>query len=199
MKRSLTKFRNLLIHDDILADVRVRPAVASSRHSTMILSLHRPWKAETIEITFRRCANASVQMDFDVLRDNASFGNADRTGATDERSKLKRMITGQKRFWNVDYDKGMELPIDAKLRKRGSYTLFRVEFFGGVIEILAGSFSASIVQSRRPDLVELNEKYRRRQKACVIALKKESAKSNIASSRRAPVRKALGARGLRSR
>ena len=53
---------------------------------------------------------------------------------------LAKIVNSFRTDWNVGYEEGMAEPIEDKLKTISKYSLFKLLFFGGVLEILAQEF-----------------------------------------------------------
>ena len=63
--------------------------------------------------------------------------------------KITKLMRHQKRTWFLNYQKSID-PLPVKLAAADKYTLFRVQLFGGIIEIIAKSYRIKRVQVHTP-------------------------------------------------
>jgi hypothetical protein len=87
---------------------------------------------------FIGCANLRVALDFDVLASNLP-PNTSSVDAYVDANLMREFMQSQKRDWDVGYGK-MRSPLDAKLDAIDTLVFFRIQFFGGVVEIIAKEF-----------------------------------------------------------
>ena len=95
---------------------------------------------ELIQIIFEHPGNISFTGDFDVLVNNAGFGNTSHTKASTNSEHILRTIKRQKSKWNVKYAEDMRSPIEKKTNNVDRYIAFKILFFGGSLEILARNY-----------------------------------------------------------
>jgi len=79
-------------------------------------------------------------MDFDVLAGNLPPN----TSAVDAHSNINRMrdlMQSQKKDWGVEYKGTSVSPLVGKLTQLSELVCFRVQFFGGVVEVIARDFA----------------------------------------------------------
>ncbi len=134
-----TAFEEIDFHDDTVVSISVEPSENLS-DDKILVELDRHWENRTRFVEFQECGNVSIHIDFDVLRDNAPNNTV---GADIERNKkdLVKTVSSFRPNWNVGYEEGMEEPINSKLKEIDNYSLFKLLFFGGVLEVLAKKFS----------------------------------------------------------
>lgn len=92
-------------------------------------------------LSFRKCGNLRIIMDFDVLADNW-FAQTDQAKCETNVERMRQYVKGQIGHWHVKYmpPSPKNKPIQKKLASLTGYRLFRVNFFGGTIKILARNF-----------------------------------------------------------
>jgi hypothetical protein len=130
-------FRQLDFHDDTLVDLYVLPA-------------QRPWEGSVVKIQLRRgsatsvlqfsgCANLRVAMDFDVLAGNL-LPNTSRVDAHAEAALMRSLMQSQEKDWDVKYAGTSTSPLTKKLAKLDELVFFRVQFFGGAVEVIGREY-----------------------------------------------------------
>jgi hypothetical protein len=126
-------------HDDTVEGFAIHPPTGRRKQATVEVTLFRHWENKRRVIRFSNCANIAVAMDADVLANNWPI-NTHSLAATADLAEITALMRRQKRVWHVRYDKSID-PLPAKLITAKQYVLFRVRLFGGLLEILARSFS----------------------------------------------------------
>ena len=140
------KFQALDIHDDTVESFRFVPAGKRGTNATLEVTLYRHWKNTRRLLIFRNCANFQVALDADVLQDNAPNNTCDAKAST-AASEILGLMRQQKRSWNVSYQKSID-PLQRKLDSAERYVLFRVGVFGGVLQIIARTFSTRRIAAK---------------------------------------------------
>ena len=137
------RFRRLNFHDDTVIDLRVLPSHHRRRKlrgknvkSVVEVCLYRYWENTYRVIRFHRCANLRIALDFDVLADNLP-PNTSYVGADTNKVKMRKLIKSQESDWDVTYAVKSSSPIPAKLLALSELVTFRVQFIGGVIDVIA--------------------------------------------------------------
>ena len=148
------RFRRLDFHDDTLVDLRVTPVYhrekklrGRSVRSIVELSLDRYRETERRVIRFYRCTNLRVAIDFDVLADNLP-PNTSHVGADTNQLRMRRLIRSQETDWNVTYEPRSFSPLKGKLDALAHLVSFRVQFFGGVIDVIARRYEVKTTSNR---------------------------------------------------
>jgi hypothetical protein len=149
------RFRRLNFHDDTLIELRILPVYHRKKklHGSSVRSvielylLSRCLETTTRVIRFYRCTNLKVAMDFDVLADNLP-PNTSSVGADTNQNRMRRLIKSQKADWDVTYEPVSQPPIVAKLRSLDELVYFRVQFFGGVVDVIARRFEVKTANDR---------------------------------------------------
>ena len=126
------------LHDDNLLSVEIYPPRTRTSAAEIILRLCDDATKEEKTLLFRGCANMRYIMDFDVLADNW-FAQTKGLYYQDDANTVKRFVDRQKSHWNVKYmpPSPNDKPIRKKLSSLPAYRLFRIKFYGGVVEILS--------------------------------------------------------------
>jgi hypothetical protein len=142
-ERTAQRFRRLNFHDDTLIELRVLPSHhrrkklrGNNVRSVVELCLYRYWENTYRVIRFHRCANLRVAVDFDVLADNLP-PNTSYVDADTNKARMRRLIKSQELEWGVTYEVKSSTPIPAKLLALDELVSFRVQFFGGVVDVMA--------------------------------------------------------------
>jgi hypothetical protein len=140
-KAIITKrFEKHHCHDALLKGIHIEPAGDRRSKSVVQVVLEDYDTDELILITFVQPGNISFVGDFDVLLDNAGFGNTSRTKASLDRAAALRTISAHKKKWNIKYDAGVKSPIERKTKQINKYAVYKILFFGGTLEVLASNF-----------------------------------------------------------
>lgn len=124
-------------HDALLKGIRIEPAGDRRSKSVVQVVLEDYDTNELIQITFIQPGNISFTGDFEVLLDNAGFGNTSHTKTSVDGASVLRTINSHKTKWNVKYDPGVKSPIERKIKQINKYASFKILFFGGTLEVLA--------------------------------------------------------------
>lgn len=139
-------FRELDFHDDTFIDIRVVPSRqrGEGAQSLVEIQLLHYSEKKLCYIRFLECANLRVAMDFDVLAQNLP-PNTSRVDAHTNVNQMRDLIRSQKKDWDLTYAPGVESPIDRKLDAIDGFVAFRVQFFGGVVDVIARNFQVETV------------------------------------------------------
>jgi len=134
------RFRELDFHDDTFVRMDIVPAQARGdvRGSIIEIQLSRSSSETKRVLQFIGCANLRVGFDFDILANN-SPPNTSGVDAHVDRNLMRELMQSQERDWDVGYGR-MKSPLDDKLDVMDELVCFRVQFFGGVVEIIAREF-----------------------------------------------------------
>jgi len=134
------KFNELNIHDDTLMDIRVLPPRNRGRGSESMVEirLSRTSGNYSKTIQFSGCANLRVAMDFDVLAHNLD-PNTSGSDAHTDLQRIRDLMRAQKADWDVDYG-GSHSPLWEKIEAANEFVFFRVQFFGGAVEVIARDY-----------------------------------------------------------
>lgn len=132
------RFRNLDFHDDTFVNLTVLPAQRPEEalKSVVEIRLHQHVVKNLWVIRFSGCTNLRVAMDFDVLVGNAPI-NTSRVDAHTRSERLHDFMKSQEQDWDVHYSPGMSSPLDWKLNALDELVFFRVQFFGGAVDVIA--------------------------------------------------------------
>lgn len=135
-------------HDDTVLDMRISPSRSRTRFSKIVIDFAEDDTGRLKQLTFTGCANVSLTADFDVLTDNAGFGNTSHVQACCESDKIKNFLAEQIDDLNIDYSDEYDEPSNrhptrAKLGDLSKFILFRVELFGGTLELVARNFKVN--------------------------------------------------------
>jgi hypothetical protein len=133
-----SEFVKIDIHDDTVESFSILPAKNKRESAKIEIVLFRYWKKRRRLLQFSNCANIIFSADADVLLGNAPCNTRGQV-ATADVNEIKKIMELQKRSWNVTYQRSID-PLGPKLKLAKNYTLFRVEFFGGTLEVVAKSY-----------------------------------------------------------
>ncbi len=134
------RFCELDFHDDTFVGMSVLPSQARGDVTGSVIEIRlSPHQSQTKRVLqFIGCANLRVGLDFDVLASNLP-PNTSRVDAHIDADLMRELMQSQKRDWGVGYGK-MRSPLDAKLDAIDTLVCFRIQFVGGVVEIIAKEF-----------------------------------------------------------
>ena len=134
------RFRDLDFHDDTFVGITVLPAQTRGNVTGSVIELRlSPYRSQTKRLVqFIGCANLRVALDFDVLADNLR-PNTSGVDAHVDANLMQELMQSQKREWDIVYD-SMRSPLDDKLDVIVELVCFRIQFFGGIVEIIAIEF-----------------------------------------------------------
>lgn len=133
------KFNALDAHDDTVERFVFHPAEKRGAKAKVDVTLFRHWLGIRRVLTFTDCRNLDLVVDGDVLRGNAP-NNTAVLEATADADQIVAVMRRHRRSWNVSYEKTID-PMPGKLAAAGSSVLFRVRLFGGVLVVVARSFT----------------------------------------------------------
>ena len=141
------QFSELDFHDDTFVSMTVLPAQTRGdvTGSVIELRLSPSHSQKKRLVQFIGCANLRVGLDFDVLASNLSPNTSGVESHVDA-NLMRELMQSQKRDWDVGYG-SMRSPLDDKLEALGELVCFRVQFFGGVVEIIAREFLIEDVET----------------------------------------------------
>ncbi len=134
------RFRYLHFHDDTFVGMNILPTQVrrDTAKSTIEIHLSNPDNKPGRVLRFSGCANLRVVLDFDVLAHNLP-PNTSKGDAHAKHGLMREFMESQKRDWGIGYS-SMSSPLDLKVQKMEEFVCFRVQFFGGVVEIIAREF-----------------------------------------------------------
>ena len=135
------RFRDLDFHDDTFLGMSILPAQTHGDIASSVIEIQlSPYDRQTKRVLqFIGCANLRVALDFDVLVSNLP-PNTSGVDAHIDANLMRELMESQKRDWDVGYA-SMKSPLDKKLAAMDELVCFRVQFFGGVVEIIAREFA----------------------------------------------------------
>jgi len=169
------RFRRLDFHDDTLVDMTIFPPQPRGKDgrrrgrgesSIVEIRLFRYWENTLRTIRFSGCANLQIAMDFDVLADHVPPNTA-RVGAHADLDAIEALVLSQERESVVLYQPESSSPLYAKLEKLGELISFRVQFFGGAVEVLARRYR--VMKASTPSIARRVVGQRRRVSAAARA------------------------------
>ena len=133
------RFRSIDAHDDTVEGFAFHPALRRGGSAEVSVTLFRYWEGKRRELRFKRCANFEVTLDSDVLAGNAPC-NTSHLWATADPVAISRVMKRHENEWNVEYEESIH-PLPAKLSIADKHVLFQVRVFGGVLTVVATSFT----------------------------------------------------------
>jgi hypothetical protein len=142
-------FRELDFHDDTFIDLRVLPSQLRGEgvQSLVEIQLLHYSEKKLRHIRFFGCANLRVAMDFDVLAQNLP-PNTSRVEAHANLNQMRDLIRSQKKDWDITYAPGVESPLTSKLAAMDDLISFRVQFFGGAVDVIARNYEVQTVDKK---------------------------------------------------
>jgi hypothetical protein len=138
------KFNELNIHDDTLAGVKVLPSQKPKcgGESVVEVRLIRNSAENSMAIQFTECANLRIAMDFDVLAGNLKPNTSGSDAHTDV-EQIRDLMRAQEVDWDVGYGGFSSSPLWRKMGVANELVFFRVQFFGGVVEVIARDYKVT--------------------------------------------------------
>jgi hypothetical protein len=134
------RFRDLDFHDDTFVGMTILPTQARGDITGSVIELrfskHQNHPSQVLQ--FIGCANLRVGLDFDVLASNL-LPNTSSVDAHVDTDLMRTLMQSQKEAWDVNYGK-MRSPLDDKLDRMDELVCFRVQLFGGVVEVIARDY-----------------------------------------------------------
>lgn len=134
-------FRRLDFHDETLVGMRVLPAQRREEaiRSVIEIQLHQYCQNTLRLIRFSGCTNLRVAMDFDVLAGNLP-PNTSGVDAHTNANRMRDLMQSQKKDWGVEYAGTSTSPLVEKLSALDELVFFRVQFFGGAVDVIAREY-----------------------------------------------------------
>jgi hypothetical protein len=134
------RFRDLDFHDDTFVGMSILPSQTRADAAGSVIEIRlSPHQSQIVRVLqFIGCANLRVGLDFDVLANNLPT-NTSRVDAHVDANLMRELMQSQKGDWDVGYGKRRS-PLDDKLDVMDELVCFRVQFFGGVVEVIARDF-----------------------------------------------------------
>lgn len=142
-------FSNLDFHDSTFVDFRVLPPRrrGDSSKSLIEIRLLQSSKREIRVLRFSGCSNLRVSLDFDILAHNLP-PNTSGVDAHTNLNRIRHLMETQKGDWGVEYGPNVLSPLDRKLAAADDFVSFRVQLFGGSIELVALSFEVETIHDK---------------------------------------------------
>ena len=81
-------------------------------------------------------------MDFDVLAGNL-LPNTSRVDAHTDPALMRSLMESQEKDWDVNYAGSSTSPLTRKLAALSELVFFRVQFFGGALEVIARKYQVN--------------------------------------------------------
>lgn len=135
-------FRELDFHDDTFVAIRVLPPQRRTEPEVSAIEIELLQYSQNTRriVRFFGCRNLRIAMDFDVLAGSLPPN----TSGVDAHTNINRMrdfMQSQKKDWGVEYKGTSVSPLVAKLTQLAGLVCFRVQFFGGVVDVIAENFA----------------------------------------------------------
>ena len=140
-------FRRLDFHDDTFVGMSVSPAQTRGdiAGSVVMVQLLHCSEMKRRQLRFIGCANLKVGMDFDVLTHNCPPNTSEVEAHTDQ-DAMWSLMQSQTHDWGVKYAAGMRSPLDSKSDVMDEFVCFRVQFCGGLVEIIARRYEVESIE-----------------------------------------------------
>ena len=135
----IAAFNSHNFHDDTVHSIRVVPTTSRRRRSRIEIELTQYVNDKRRCLTLTGCANVSFVADFDVLLHNA-FANTEWGQADGSEERIHQIMTGQMADLNMEYEPASVHPTNRKMNDLMPYILFRIQFFGGTLEVVGRGF-----------------------------------------------------------
>jgi hypothetical protein len=135
-------FRELDFHDDTFVAIRVLPPQSRAETDMSAIEIELLQYSQNTRriVRFAGCRNLRIAMDFDVLAGNLPPN----TSGVDAHANINRMrdlMQSQKKDWGVEYKGTSVSPLVGKLTQLSGLVCFRVQFFGGAVDVIAQGFA----------------------------------------------------------
>ena len=134
------RFSNLDFHDDTFVSMTILPTQTRDDITGSVIEVRlSPYQSQNQRVLqFIGCANLRVGLDFDILASNLPPNTSGVESHLDA-NLIRALILSQKIDWDVGYG-SMKSPLDDKLEVMDELVCFRIQFFGGAVEIIAREF-----------------------------------------------------------
>ena len=126
-------------HDVTIHAIKIFPATSRKNLTKVEIESAKHSTNKRRSLTLKGCANISLQADFDVLLNNAP-PNVDYVRAYGSSIIIKKFLKRQRDIWNVDNEPLIGDPIKEKIQNVDQYVVFRIQLFGGILEVVAKDF-----------------------------------------------------------
>lgn len=135
------RFGDLDFHDDTFVSMSILPSQTRNDGFGSVIEIQLCKHSENTNrlIRFVGCSNLRVAFDFDVLVNNLPPNTA-QVEADIDHGRIEQLMRSQKADWGVKYSQKTRTPLERKLECVGELVIFRVQFFGGIVEIIARDF-----------------------------------------------------------
>lgn len=143
----ITAFNSHNFHDDTVHAIRIVPTTSRRRRSRIEIELTQYVNDKQRCLTLTGCANVSFVADFDVLLHNA-FANTEWGQADGSEERIRQIMTGQITDLNIEYEPASRHPTNRKMSDLTPYILFRIQFFGGTLEVVGRGFKLTDSRDR---------------------------------------------------
>ncbi len=135
-------FRDLDFHDDTFVAIRVLPPQRREQAEASAVEIELLQYSQNTRriVRFSGCRNLRIAMDFEVLAGNLPPN----TSAVDAHTNINRMrdlMQSQRKDWGVEYKGTSVSPLVGKLTQLSGLVCFRVQLFGGAVDVIAQDFA----------------------------------------------------------
>jgi hypothetical protein len=140
-KNIAERFGDLDFHDDTFICMNVLPSQTRNDVSGSVIEIQllKYLDKKKRLIRFIGCANLRVALDFDVLVNNLP-PNTSGVEAHIDGNRIRELMRSQKHDWGLRYSGKIRTPLENKLEQMDELVCFRLQFFGGVVEVIAREF-----------------------------------------------------------
>ena len=140
-------FRQLDFHDYTFVGMSILPAQTRGDTASSVIQVQLLQYSEKKRrvLRFIGCANLRVALDFDVLAHNSPMHMSEVEAHTDK-DAMWSLMQSQTRDWGVKYPTDMRSPLDWKADVMNEFVCFRVQFCGGLVEIIARRYEVESVE-----------------------------------------------------
>jgi hypothetical protein len=133
------RFSSLDVHDNTVEAVQLLPGARRGENTKLQVTLYRHWEKTRRILTFQGCENIQMNVDATVLAGNGPSNTCEASASADS-EEIASLMRGQRRFWNVTYQKSID-PMPTKMGRASDLVMFRLRMFGGTLNIVARTFT----------------------------------------------------------
>lgn len=138
-------FRQLDFHDATVVCLQVLPPQSRNGPADAMVEIRLLQQNKERVLRFIGCGNLRVGMDFDVMAHNFP-ANTSQVDAHTDKDAMWSLMQSQTGDWAVKYAADMSNPLDKKSAVMNEFVCFRVQFCGGVTEIIARRYEIEDIE-----------------------------------------------------
>ncbi len=135
-------FHRHSLHDDTVHAIRIIPATSPRQESRIEIDLTDYASGKPRQLALTGCVVMALTADFVELADNA-FANVNSVQAEGDEERTRAFIESQKSCRYLVYVTPSRDPALQRMKDVPSLVLFRVNLFGGTLEVAARGFKLS--------------------------------------------------------